>query len=504
MHLFSIPRAATALVLTLFVFAGCGEDSRAPLEAGDDSASAADAESADLEPDGAPPATTDEDAGVPAWARSYEITLENLTPATGAGSSQPFSPPVLAVHRAGLRIFRVGRHASDELAMVAEDAVNGPLVGMLESSSRVSQVVEGGGVILPGDSDSWIVQGGRGSNRLSMVFMLVNTNDGFGGESSLRLPHHGEVVRYLYALDAGSEENTELAAHIPGPCCGSPGEGPDTHARIRPHAGILGIGDLDPDVWGWDGPVAKLTVRVLDPIYEIRVENLTADNGGGASQVFSPPVLATHLPFVRMFRVGRHATDELAALAEDGLTAPIVGLLEGCGFAASVVAGSGPVFPGTAATYEIETNRFARRLSLATMLVNSNDAFTGLDTVRLPAGGSARWYAGAYDAGSEENTELAAHIPGPCCGSPGAGVDTHEAIAHHAGILGVGDLEPDVDGWDDPVAMIAVTRIREIRTSERRAERIAGRSRATFPPCPSCRKSRRHGATSRRSWRGNA
>jgi hypothetical protein len=289
--------------------------------------------------------------------------------------------------------------------------------------------------------------------------MLVNTNDGFGGANALRLPLDGELVRYLHALDAGSEENTELAEHIPGPCCGSPGVGPDTHERIRPHAGILGVGDLDPVVYGWSGPVAKLTIRALDPVYEVKLTNLTPDNGDGASQVFSPPVLATHGPRLQLPGIGSYASPELAALAEDGMTDPIVTWLQSSGLVKDVVTGAAPIPPGAEATYAVTTKLVARRLSLATMLVNTNDGFTGVSSLRLPRGGMARWYLDAYDAGSEANTELAAHIPGPCCGSPGMGVDTHERIRPHEGILGVGDLDPGRYGWSDPVAMLEITRI---------------------------------------------
>ena len=93
-----------------------------------------------------------------------------------------------------------------------------------------------------------------------MAFMLVNTNDAFGGLDGVRLPHRGEKVYYIRAYDAGSELNSELASDIPGPCCGSPGQGSDEHRRIRHHAGITGAGDLDTDDYGWNDPTAKLTV----------------------------------------------------------------------------------------------------------------------------------------------------------------------------------------------------------------------------------------------------
>jgi hypothetical protein len=194
----------------------------------------------------------------------YEVTLENLTPATGDVSSQPFSPPVLATHNSGIRLFKRNHYASDELRQIAEDAVNGPMVEKLKNSKKVFDVVEGTGVIFPGGSDSFIIQAKRGYRKLSLVSMLVNTNDAFAGISKARLPRHGEKVYYLYAYDAGTEKNTEMTDHIPGPCCGNPLVRVPTHEKIKKHRGIRGHGDLDPDVYDWHRKVAKLTIRRID------------------------------------------------------------------------------------------------------------------------------------------------------------------------------------------------------------------------------------------------
>ncbi|MFQ5676024.1 MAG: spondin domain-containing protein [bacterium] len=194
---------------------------------------------------------------------TYQVTLENLTPATGPGASQVISPPVLASH-GHFHIFRVGALASVELAQVAEDAVNGPLVELLGNSAQVYDVVQGGGVIPPGSSDSFVIRVKRGFNRLSLVAMLVNTNDGFVGIDQVQVPLSGSAVYYLQAYDAGSEKNTELKSDIPGPCCGNPGVRVPTHERVAPHPGILGVGDLDPEVYGWTGPAAKLTISRVD------------------------------------------------------------------------------------------------------------------------------------------------------------------------------------------------------------------------------------------------
>ena len=194
------------------------------------------------------------------FSAEYEITLENLSPE----GSQPLSPPVMAVHSPSYRIFHLGGYASDELAQVAQDAVNGPLVNVLNSSTQVSSVVVGSGVIPPGAYDTYNISAEGNYMKLSMVTMLVNTNDGFTGADKLQLPQTGSKTYYLKAYDAGSEENTELSAHIPGPCCGNPFAGNATNEKIKFHPGITGVGDLDPSIYGWNEPVAKLIITRIN------------------------------------------------------------------------------------------------------------------------------------------------------------------------------------------------------------------------------------------------
>jgi hypothetical protein len=398
--------------------------------------------------------------GMPRGMARYEIIVENLTPATGDGASQPFSPPILATHEQGMHVFRFGEPASDALAMVAEDAQGDALIEMLEGSSRVHEVAVGDGVILPGDEARFEIGVDGAMRRLSMVFMLVNTNDAFGGLDGAKLPMWGETTVSVRAWDAGSEQNTELAEHIPGPCCGSPGMGLDEDKPVRFHPGLTGDGDLDPDLYGFDRKVARVTIRRLDPVYEITLTNLTPATVEGGSQVFSPPLLATHMPSVGMFRVGSYATDALALLAEDGDRS---GLLDALGSSPKVrdaAVADAPIGPGGSATWTITAGKKFKRLSAVFMLVNTNDAFSGVDRILLPEGGSESWYLATYDAGSEANTELAEHIPGPCCGSPGMGEDERLRIRMHEGITGVGDLDPADYGWEDPAAMLTITRVR--------------------------------------------
>ncbi len=390
----------------------------------------------------------------------FEVTLKNLAPATAPGASQIFSPAVLATHDDDFHIFEVGGYASRGLSQVAEDAVNGPMVDFLSNSDDVYDVVEGDGVVPPGAYGKFYIDANADAKYFSLVSMLVNTNDGFVGANAIKLPNRGEATYYLNTYDAGTEKNTELHAHIPGPCCGSGGVRVPTRERIKRHAGITGVGDLDPAVYDWEDPVAKLTIRRINPTYEVKIENMTPATGPGASQPMSPPVLATHREGYHMFQVGKKASYELAQIAQDAINGPMVDRLSSSRDVFSVTEGGGVILPGGYDSFKIEARSRFTRLSLATMLVNTNDAFAGLDGLKLPRYGSTTVYGSAYDAGSEKNTELRSDIPGPCCGSPGNGTSTSEKIAHHPGILGVGDLSVATYNWDDPVVKITITRVK--------------------------------------------
>jgi hypothetical protein len=111
----------------------------------------------------------------------------------------------------------------------------------------------------------------------------------------------------------------------------------------------------------------------------------------------------------------------------------------------------------------------ANRLSLAIMLICTNDGFTGLESVKLPGGFQpAVYYADGYDAGTEVNDEASASVVDPCgaIGPAGLPADGNARTAegglvmHHAGIQGGGDLSPSDHGWANPVAKITVQRIK--------------------------------------------
>ncbi|TMR99832.1 spondin domain-containing protein [Nonomuraea basaltis] len=183
---------------------------------------------------------------------TWTVKIQNLTPS----GSQPLSPPVFVVHSAGVHVWQAGRFASRGVAAVAEDADNPTLIKEVSKRRGVRDAFAGaGGPIAPGKTATYQVKV-RPGDRISVMSMLVNTNDGFTGVDALR-PRPGSIRTMAY--DAGSEQNLETKATIPGPCCGNPMQRAPEKKVISKHKGIMACGDLDAETYGWTGPVAKLT-----------------------------------------------------------------------------------------------------------------------------------------------------------------------------------------------------------------------------------------------------
>lgn len=190
--------------------------------------------------------------------------------------------------------------------------------------------------------------------------------------------------------------------------------------------------------------------------FEVTVTNLT----GG--RIFSPLLVAAHTDAVSLFQPGQAASSELALLAEEGDNSMLATLLMGTSGVADVATGSGMVMPGQSETVQVEVLGDARRISMASMLVSTNDTFAAVRGVGLPKGDlPAMFYAEAWDAGSEANSESCAYVPGPPCGAAGmhdpAPAEGYVYIS--PGIQGVGDLDPAARDWRNPVALVTIRRV---------------------------------------------
>ena len=198
---------------------------------------------------------------------TYVVQIENLT------SGQPFTPPVVVAHSDQIDILEVGQAASEEVRQIAENGNNDPLVALLAGSDAVFSSAVGGGPVMPGASATLSIDAPPGG-LLSIVFMLICTNDGFSGVDSMPLPASGSQTVEADAYDAGSEENTEDFADIVPPCQGLIGVSSDDEGTgmsnpalaeggvISSHPGIEGGNDLTVGDHGWTDPVARITVSV--------------------------------------------------------------------------------------------------------------------------------------------------------------------------------------------------------------------------------------------------
>ncbi|MGH7333259.1 MAG: spondin domain-containing protein [Candidatus Rokuibacteriota bacterium] len=201
------------------------------------------------------------------------------------------------------------------------------------------------------------------------------------------------------------------------------------------------------------------------PRFEVTMTNLTR------GQTFTPVLVASHREGVTLFTLGAPASAQLAILAEEGNTAPLAALLLATPGVRDV-ADSGPppggfVAPGQSKTVVVDAGRGADHISVAAMLIPTNDGFFALNGVRAPRGNELlTYFSPAYDSGSERNDELCASIPGPffteCAGPGGGGKPAGgEGYVHiHAGIHGIGNLNASARDWRNPVAHISIRRIR--------------------------------------------
>lgn len=136
--------------------------------------------------------------------------------------------------------------------------------------------------------------------------------------------------------------------------------------------------------------------------YEISAVNLTA------GQPFSPLAVLIHDDSQTAFEIGTAASAGLEQLAEGGDNSQFLTDMD----SVTEISGTAPVGPGGSDTLSLELDRSdstGLRLTAMTMLVNTNDAITGVNGAsigELAVGDSITFDTISYDAGSEANTEI--------------------------------------------------------------------------------------------------
>lgn len=182
-------------------------------------------------------------------------------------------------------------------------------------------------------------------------------------------------------------------------------------------------------------------------------------------QPLAPILVVTHRSqAMPVFVPGMEASMELATLAETGNPAPLQAMVEtdpNVAYATHVTGMSGKVMPGETVMAEVVFDMTHRSVSIAGMLVHTNDGFAAYQGAMIPAGFSTNSYmVHVWDAGSEANTEACADVPGVHCVSSydnARNMDGAEGmVLTHPGIHGMGDV-PVMYDWRGPVAILKVS-----------------------------------------------
>lgn len=194
-----------------------------------------------------------------------------------------------------------------------------------------------------------------------------------------------------------------------------------------------------------------------DVSYEVTVTNLMN------AQPLSPVAVVLHTDG-HLFSVGEEASVELEEMAEGGMNEGLLGL----GVASAT--GAAPIGPGGSETISVTIQDVTdAKLSVATMLVNTNDAFSGLDALDLSTfavGDSWTTTTRVYDSGTEVNTEAAGTMPGPVDNGEGfnAAREDTNFVSMHPGVVTADDGLTDSvltvqHKFDNPAVRIMVTRV---------------------------------------------
>lgn len=183
---------------------------------------------------------------------------------TNTSASQPMTPPIVILHNApdadnGARIFEVGQPASSQIIAIAENGNNGPmldLIGYLTDQGRVSEHAVGfadpanPGPLLPGMTATVDLDLQSDDQRMTIVSMVVCTNDGFSAANSHTLSADVSETFATPIFDAGSETNV-LSLNYWVPPCSPDGSSDnitdDENGSITMHPGQSGSENPDFD-----------------------------------------------------------------------------------------------------------------------------------------------------------------------------------------------------------------------------------------------------------------
>ena len=219
-------------------------------------------------------------AVMPASAANLNIKVENLT------QGIHFTPLLIAAHTPEAHLFQTGTMATAELQAMAEGGDISGLSGIVDSVSGDKVENPADGLLAPASYTMTDLMTTDGNTALSIVAMMLPTNDGFIGVDNWMIPETpGTYTIYVNAYDAGTEANDEIingggAPGAPGIPVAPGGNGGmngsgltmmEANTYVHIHPGNIGDdiadggkSDLDNTIHRWLNPVAKITVVVSE------------------------------------------------------------------------------------------------------------------------------------------------------------------------------------------------------------------------------------------------
>ncbi|WP_368881122.1 spondin domain-containing protein [Shewanella algae] len=211
-------------------------------------------------------------------AAQLEISINNLT------HGNHFTPLLIAAHDGNSHLFQAGEPASSALQKMAEGGDISELQLAVTANNGVIVANPAAGLLAPGAKVEKVMLDSGALTHLSLVAMLLPTNDAFVGLDGWEIPSTpGSYTLYLNAYDAGTEANDEQitgggAPGVPGIPAAPDGMGgqnstgvmdDSSNDRVHIHPGLLGdtdpnggISDVDSRIHRWLNPVAALIVTV--------------------------------------------------------------------------------------------------------------------------------------------------------------------------------------------------------------------------------------------------
>ncbi len=211
-------------------------------------------------------------------AAQLDITITNLT----RGSW--FTPFLVTAHPAGMQLFSAGSTASANLQMMAEGGDISGLSADVSALSATSVENPAAGLLGPGSSTttSLNTDAAPDNTHLSIVAMILPSNDGFMGLNAIQIPTTAGTYSYdVSAYDAGTEANDEIIGSgapggagfpAPGPVAaglGTGGSGIMTTAEgyVHIHRNVLG----DDNLSGGNSDMVNTVHRWLNPVVRVVV-----------------------------------------------------------------------------------------------------------------------------------------------------------------------------------------------------------------------------------------